>query len=83
MLSIASPLAGQRFVLTTFWSSGASSTSANRVAEGRRVCKGNSAAYDRRIMPQGKRPSVASLEQVASNNGWQTILALFWLAVFA
>ena len=54
MPSMASPLAGQRFVWTTFWNSGSSSISASRAARERRMCKISIAALDRIIMPHGQ-----------------------------
>jgi hypothetical protein len=63
MPSIASPLAGQRFVLTTYWSSGTSSTNATGEHG---MCKTNIAAHDRRILPHGNSLSVALLELAAA-----------------
>jgi hypothetical protein len=61
MPSIASPLAAQRFVWTTFWSSGDFSTGENNPPRGRMMRKVNIAALDRRILPHRDRRSAASI----------------------
>jgi hypothetical protein len=52
MPSIASPLAGQRFEWTIFWSSGTFSIGASILARKRKWCKGDYAVYGREILPQ-------------------------------
>jgi hypothetical protein len=81
MPSIASPLAGQRFVWTTFWNSGTSSISASATVREHKMCKMNIAAVGRTIMPHEQLDGatiimVMALKDFLGKHNWRDYFAV-------